>query len=514
MTLRTNPGSRTTLVLVVVLGLLWAAWPARAAEEDRTPPAGPFHNIHVIDFKDDIEAVMHAYITRRVDAAIADGADCIVLRFDSPGGTVYHSKKIGDFMLALPEKVHTIAWVPVEAISGAAMISLACREIVMAPGSSLGDSQPIVSGADGMPKPIGEKIESPLRTWFREYAQRNGYPEALVEAMVSAHIEVLRVRARGSEQTWFVRGSDFRDADEDAELVPGHRKGDLEQVGSSVVREGELLTMTATEALDLGFIHRRFDGGLARDEQALLGVLRAPDAKVTFTEMSFSERASKWLLGLAGILSALVALAIVLFIWQGPGLMTIIGGIALLLVVFINLTADQMNGFPLFLILVGMALLAIEVFVLPGFGIPGFLGVAALAFGLLLLATGRGFEDVGTLDTSTLVDFALQFLLTVLACFGTVFVLSRFFPRIGPARRMILAPAGGGPTPATVEGSDLQVGSVGVSRSPLRPAGSVEFDGRLVDVTSDGGFVEAGRHVRAVRVEGTHVMVTPVEDPS
>ena len=483
------------------------------AEEPSAP--GPFEKILVIDFEGEIGPLTHAYVKRRLEGAVEDGVDCIVLRVDSFGGRVDSSKKIGDALLELPKRIHTVAWVPTKAISGAAFISVACREIIMAPTASIGDSQPILQGPDGKPQPVGEKIESPLRTWFRTYAEANGYPVPLVEAMVSASVDVIEVRPRdGSDKRFYLRGEDYRDADDGAELVPGYTKADLAQFGSAVVRKGELLTLTAQEAQRHGFIKRTFEGGLPATEAVVLDALKAPGATVELTQMTFSEKASRWLLQLAGILSALVALAVLIFVWQGPGLMTIVGGIALVLILMINATAEQLHGFPIFLMLLGVALLAAEVFLLPGFTIPGFLGIASLVFGLLLLATGRSPDDIGSLDSDILLSFGLQFIATVLVAAGTFLALGRFVPRMGPARRMILTPStpDGGPAP-TVEPAPHapSLGARGITKSPLRPAGTAEIDGDLVDVVSAGSLIDAGRSIRVVAVEGATVTVEEVD---
>lgn len=505
-----------------LLGLLLLACAATPPAHAEGPPLpGPFEKILVIDFEGEIGPLTRAYVNRRLDAAIEDGVDCIVLRVDSFGGRVDSSKEIGDRLLALPKRIHTVAWVPTKAISGAAFISVACREIIMAPSASIGDSQPITVGPDGTPQPVGEKIESPLRTWFRTYAEANGYPIPLVEAMVSASVDVLEVRPKdGSTRSFYVRGEDWRTADDGAELVPGYRKSELDQFGPAVVRKGELLTLTAQEAQRHGFLRRAFPDGLPTEEATVLEVLKAPGATVEFTEMTFSEEASQWLMRLAGILSALVALAVLVFVWQGPGLMTIVGGVALVLLLMINATAEQLHGFPIFLMLLGVALLAAEVFLLPGFTIPGFLGIASLVFGLLLLTTGRTPDNLGELDSGVLLDFGLQFVVTVIAVAVAFLLLGRFLPRVGPARRMILT--AGAPSADPIDARTLDApagaasaaaaspGAVGTARSALRPAGTADIDGALVDVVSVGAFIDAGRPVRVVAVEGATVTVEEV----
>jgi membrane-bound serine protease (ClpP class) len=487
---------------------------ARAEDgpEDRSP--GPFEKILVVDFEGEIGALTAAYMKRRIEQAKSSGVDCLVVRFDSPGGIVFYSKEIGDALFGLPESVHVVAWIPKMALSGAAWVALACDEIIMAPGATLGDAQPILGGGTGKPEPVGEKLESPLRAWFTGYARENGYPELLAKAMVSAHLTVIRVQPREGGPSFFVQGDEFEDADPDARITPAYAKRDLVQVGQTVVREGELLTMTSREAHEYGFLKRPFEDDLPREEETVLAALKAPGAVVEYTEMSFSERASEWLLGFAGILAAIVAVAVALFIFQGPGLMTIIGGIALVLMVLINTTADQVHGFQIFLILLGMGLLAAEVFIIPGFGIAGILGIGAMAAGFLFMATGSTIGETGSIDGEALVSFGLQFVFTMIVGLVVMLTISRFVPKVGPARRMVLqAPDG-----ATLARDDTgasgapAVGARGRAASPLRPAGSAEFDGALVDVISDGGFIAAEADVEVVAVEGERVTVRALSD--
>lgn len=517
----------TAAIAAILCGLGGLALPLTSTGADDAPPAaGPFKNIHVIDFDGPIMTMMGVYMKRRLEAAEADGADCIVLRIESPGGRVDISKDIGDLLLALPDSIHTIAWVPNHAISGAAFISLACRELILTPHASIGDSQPILGGATGKPEPVGEKMESPLRAWFTAYAEENDYPVLLAQAMVSAHMEVLQVRSTQDASLHYVRGKDWREAKDTDQIIDGYPKSDFVQVGPAVVREGELFTITGRQAKAYGFVVRSFDGGQPREEAEVLAALSAPGATVTQTKMSFSEKASRVLLTISGILSAFVVLSVTLLIFQGPGLMSIIGGIALVLVILINLTADQLNGFPIFLILLGVALMAAEVFVLPGFGVAGILGIASMGAGFLFLASGSTLGDTGHMDGDLIVSFGLQFVATVIAGFATLLVLSRWFPMVGPAKGMILQPSGlshsgassSGPSPSGAAldfkaGADMpNLGARGLTQSNLRPSGSAEFEGRLVDVVSDGPFVPAGTEVLVIQVEGERVTVRPTSD--
>lgn len=496
------------LLAVSLLAVVWA-WPATADEEEALPTHA-FRRIRVVDFEGEIAAVPAAYVERQVERARETGADCLVLRIDSPGGTVFHSMKIADLLLDVEEEIHVVAWIPESAYSGAAMVALACDEIVMGRSAHLGDAQPGTISPEGGWREAGEKMESPLRAKFRAYAQRNGYPVALAEAMVSARLEVLKVQDPDGH-VYYLEGDDFRDMEPEAEAFPGVLRKDLKQVGPPVIGEEELLTLTAEEARDTGFLKRRFEGDRAfpKDEDELLDVLKAEGAVVDFASLSFSEEAGRFLLQLAGILSALVAISLLVLIWQGPGVMTFVGGIALVLVILIHATADQLHGFPIFLLVVGVLLLVAEVFVIPGFGVAGILGIASLGAGFLFLAAGATLEDMTGVREVGL-EFGIQFVATILVGMVVLFVLSRFVPSIGPGRRLVLA-APEGPPPGTALTSAVRAGDRGRATSALRPAGTAEIEGRLVDVVADGSFVTAGAAVEVVQVEGNRVTVRAVE---
>jgi membrane-bound serine protease (ClpP class) len=153
----------------------------------------------------------------------------------------------------------------------------------------------------------------------------------------------------------------------------------------------------------------------------------------------------------------------------------------------------------------GLALLALELFVIPGFGVAGVLGIVAVVAGLGMTMIGRGATwpvvvgAVGRVTLSLLVALALSVLaLSVL-------------PRLPWGRRLVLAdelaPGGG----FTTEPGDPRrwLGKEGTTRSPLRPAGVAEIEGERVDVVSTGDYVDAGVPIRVVRVDGPRIVVVP-----
>src|SRR5262249_20823241 len=120
-------------ILAVAAGLALAlAGAPRDAAAAPTLDDRRFQQLYIIGVADEIEPALAAYVFRSLKAAKDDGADCVILRIESPGGRVDSSMDIADAVLALPQSVRTIAWVQKEAYSGASMGALACDEIVMA----------------------------------------------------------------------------------------------------------------------------------------------------------------------------------------------------------------------------------------------------------------------------------------------------------------------------------------------------------------------------------------------
>ena len=208
---------------------------------------GPFKKIAIIELRDDsdqhIDTSVKTSVVRRIQQARAAGADCVIFDIDSYGGLVSASMETGQGDPRPRLGGHTIAYVHRKVISGGAMISLACREIVMSEVATIGDSQAVYQGADGEMKIAPEKIQTTVAAEFRKYAQRNGYPVALCEAMVRQEMAVWR---HGDDKGGWV----YVRVDKDGDERPARSDVEL------VVREGELATFTASEAFRYGIASR------------------------------------------------------------------------------------------------------------------------------------------------------------------------------------------------------------------------------------------------------------------
>jgi membrane-bound serine protease (ClpP class) len=154
------------------------------------------------------------------------------------------------------------------------------------------------------------------------------------------------------------------------------------------------------------------------------------------------------------------------------------------------------------LFLVGLALLLMELFVIPGFGVVGILGIVSI-FASLILSYPTPAQAMGAISISIVVTVFLILLL--------IRFLSRGGKKLGRAGRIVLEHSEA-PEEGYVGVSDLRslLDTEARAITPLRPVGAINVGGRRVEAISEGGFVPEGTHVRVVRVEGNRVFVRPI----
>jgi membrane-bound serine protease (ClpP class) len=175
--------------------------------------------------------------------------------------------------------------------------------------------------------------------------------------------------------------------------------------------------------------------------------------------------------------------------------------------------SGEMFVLALLLFILGLALVGIEIFVLPGFGACGICGIMCMLAGLGLVTL----EKLPT-NTGEWVGFGVrmsQYLFAMMGAMVLAFLIAKFLPQVPYANRMMLAPptdsanAAEPALPGASEALEL-LGAVGTTTTSLRPAGVVRFGDKFVDVVSDGGFIPAGTRVQVITVEGTRIVVKEV----
>ncbi|MCA9244672.1 MAG: hypothetical protein KDA32_11985 [Phycisphaerales bacterium] len=510
---RVRRWDRAFISLPLVLSAMWVSRTAVGSEEAAIIPiVGPITDIT----RDSLD--------RRVDEAIADGAKVIVFELDTPGGMVTSSLDICSTIKNLPTDVRSVAWIHDDALSAGAMIAVACHEIVVAKSVRFGDCAPIMvdpaGGLTEMPPAERAKMESPILQEFRDSAVRNGFDPLLCRAMVTVGQEVWWLEDAESGQREFVGPEEKKRRIDDQPDGPWKLVSSFELDGHTypveqpIDRGDALLTMTQAEARAYGFAH-----AVAGDEVTLRDVLQLSRLPSRI-EVNGWEQFASWLNSpmIRGLLMVVFLLAGYMEL-QSPGV--ILPGIVALVALGIFLAAPYAAGladvWTIVLLVLGLGLLAVEVFLLPGFGIAGVLGFL-LVLGSLLGTFVPSEPNTpwfsmpklqGTWDA--LHDGVLVMASSMVISVIGILLLLTYGQHIPLVKRVLLAnpePIPTGPVPPPR--ADLLPGDIGVVTGALRPGGQARFGHEIYDVSSQGEYVDAGARVQVMRHQGHTIVVRPL----
>jgi membrane-bound serine protease (ClpP class) len=452
------------------------------------------YTVYVIPVHGEVGPELAAFIERSLREKAGFGQNLYVLELDTFGGRVDAALQVVEHLLNVTDG-KTIAFVKSKAISAGALIALACEELVMRPHATLGDCAPITYSSEG-PQVMGEKFQSPLRAKFRTMAKRNGYPEVLAESMVTAEMEVLEVIIDGRKS--------YLDSQALADLPAETKK----KIGSQkiMVAKGELLTMDDDEARQLGF--SRFSSASIEEMLATMGI---EDYRLIRMEQNWAEK-------LTGIVSKITPLLMIIGLAAlyteikapGFGIPGIVGVLCLGLI-FLNQYLVGLADYTEFLVvIIGVVLLAFEVFVIPGFGLAGIAGLFCIGIGLVLSMQNFVVPDPSLpwqkeLLSSNIIEvlgaIVVSFISAILAM---RYVLPRFGALVdGPYLQTTLTSS----RASVRNASGLSLGDQGVAETSLRPAGKALFGDILVDVVTDGEYIEKGASLTISAIKGNRVIV-------
>ena len=472
-------------------------------------PARRYSRGVLIRFEGPITPLLEHFIYRKLRVAEDQGADLVIIEIDSPGGFLDSSFNLADRFKDL-DWAHTVAFVPREAYSGAAIAALGCDEIVMAPDALLGDAGPIFQGEDSLFHYVPEKQRSPVVAHVRELAKAKGRPPALAEAMVDMDLIVYRVRNK-------IDGSETYMADHDiASSADPDQWEKLEPVVES--REKHFLTVTGERAVELDLadavvasraeLKERY--GLAGDLLALEPT--AIDTAVTILNAPL----------ITGIL--FVAGLIALYVeFSAPGLGA--GGLVAALCFTVFFWSRFLGGtagwLEVLLFFLGVVFILVEIFVIPGFGFAGITGMLLVVVSLIMAS-----QSFIVPETTRELNTMLQDMLVIVGAGFTfvvgAFVLSHYFGTVPVVSwlRLELPQANGqvdiadqkpGAQPEEVRPFPVAIGDRGIAESPLRPAGKAIFGDAYVDVVTDGSFTDKGRPVKVIEISGNRIVVREVD---
>lgn len=518
-----------------------AAAPARATTADVERAGSEPTPAVVITLDGVIDDYNRDALFKRFAAARKLGAKVVILKLDTPGGLVTSGLDISRF-LKRQDDLHIVAFVHEKAYSAGIMVGLACDELVMEPGSYVGDSAPIAldhrGGLQRLEGAERAKAESPILADFHDSAVKNGHDPLLAEAMVSYGRVVRWVQYRERNafgEKRFVDQAEFdrltaaptsRLVGDDPEQFIGWQEVDQPGVPRPIDGPETLLTVSADVAHQIGLAKAIFDSpqalAAARGYQ-ILGDL-TPNAGERFVGL-LGGTVARGLLLVVFLLSLYVALHA-----PGAGAAEALAMISLGLLVGVPLLTGYAQWWEIAAIAIGLVLIALELFVIPGFGLAGVSGIALLLGGLVMTFVGNAPGLPGAWRLPQVWAGVQNGLLVVVVAFvASGFLalwLRRYLPKLPYLNRLVLqtspGPANGltaGPFAEPGGGGAATdvwpfVGTVGRAVTDLKPGGSAEFpyadDRRTAPVVCDSGFVPAGTKLAVREVRGNRVVVRPV----
>lgn len=388
-------------------------------------------------------------------------ADYILIELDTYGGLV----NIADSMRKrfLRTKVPILVFINNNAASAGALISIACDSIYMAPGSSIGAATVVNQSGEKMP----DKYQSYMRSMMRSTAEVNGRDPNIAQAMVDESIEI-----------------------------------------EGIIEKDKILTFTTSEAIKHGYCE-----GEATTISGVLELANIHNYTLAHYEQAPLDNVISFLLNpvLSGIL-LMIIIGGIYFELQTPG----VGfpGAASLTAAILYFAPLYLDGlaanWEIAMFVVGIVLVILEVFVIPGFGLAGIAGIMMIFSSLLFSLIMNDFFDFRFVPNTSIV-FAIFRVLTPLILIIVILVFSgRSLIRSHAFQRLVLKQ-----TQKATEGYTVHlenapvVGMKGTVIGDLRPSGTVSIEEKIYDATTDGDYISKGASVVVEEVKGSYLLVKP-----
>ncbi len=505
---------KVAIAVIVLLCLLLSAAKGQDAEPNSLTAAEKKSvKAAVIICKGLIDDGLYKSIRRRTEAALEQDVKYLIYEIQTYGGLVDAADDISKYLiLEVGKKAHTVAYITSEAISAGAMISVSCKDIIMLENTTIGDCAPLQLGGEleGVER---EKAESFIRAVFMRAAEANGYPKPLLKAMVTMQTEVYRVKNIESGEYEFFEGDQVpTDANK-------YNIGEKELI----VRNNEILTLTASKAQEYGIAREVVDG-----LEGVLDFLEKRDSvefveEPVVLETNWSEEMVRWL-NSPVVLSVLVLLALlgvyVELNTPGLGLAGLVAVICFAIIVGSKYLIGMANWVEVALFIAGVLLLMLEIFVLPGFGIAGILGIVCILAGLFGMLVRNPPGELPwphtPLDWQLFANGILAIAIAFV-CFAVLaWMLTKYLPKMQFLSGLILVPSAvksvsevqvSMTSPPESQTKGVQVGEVGKVVSTLRPTGKARFGERVVDVVAVAEFIDKDTEVEIIEIHGNRVVV-------
>lgn len=420
--------------------------------------------VYIFDVKDEIGPP----VWRRMKQAFVEASDwdsdLILLHMNTYGGMVVHADSMRTMILNSDIPV----WVFIDnnAASAGALISISCDSIFMSKGANIGAAT--VVNQEG--EKLMDKYQSYMRSTMRSTAEAKGRDPKIAEAMVDESI--------------YIEG---------------------------VVDSTKILTFTTSEAIANGYCEGSFE---SIPELLLAHGIQDPETR-TYV-VSSMESIIGWLVNpaISGVL-IMIIIGGIYFELQSPGVgFPIAAAFIAAALYFAPLYLEGLaENWEIVLFVIGVLLLAVEVFIIPGFGVPGVAGIVAMVSALILSLVGNvGFNFDFTIESEIYKAFLTVILSTTIGMFGSFWLAKRLFSTAMLSHMILGSDQKREDGFVGVDTSEAEmIGKFGVAYTVMRPSGKIMIDDKLHDATAMVGFIEKGEKIKVIKFETASLFVRKVE---
>lgn len=417
--------------------------------------------IYLFKVEEDIAQPAVMRVEKALEKAKENQSDLLIMQLNTFGGELAAADKIRTMLLQ--SEIPVWAYIDNNAASAGALISIACERIYMHSGSSIGAATVVNQTGEVQP----DKYQSYMRSMMRATAEARGRRPDIAEAMVDPDVEV-----------------------------------------KDIVDSGKVLTFTTEEA-----IANNYCEGQAESVKELLEKAGVQNYVIEEQRYTFIEKVINFLINpmISGLLIMLI-IGGIYFEFQSPGIgfplaMAVLGALLYFAPLYLEGLAAN---WEIILFVVGIALLAVEIFVIPGFGVAGVGGIIFIVGGLALSLVGNIGFDFSGVPTSDMIQSFSTVIIAISVSFPlAIWLGKRLFVNTTIGDKLALVAeqkSSEGYTVSQPEFNSL-VGSQGVTETILRPSGKVRIGTEVYDAVAQVSYIEKGEKIRVVMHENSNLVV-------
>ena len=401
-----------------------------------------------------------SYIKKAIKKAGDEGASLIILELDTPGGLLSSALSIKNYIIE--SDIPVVAYINKNALSAGALISLSCEAIYMSDGSIIGAATPVYMKGNEIEK-AGEKEISAMRAAMRSSAERSKKNVRIAEAMVDETI-ILSKRNDGID-----------------------------------LDDKTLLTLSVEEALKVNIA----DG----KANSIIDIIKLRNLSENSTIKNLEEEKYDYILRFLinpAVLSALISIGIIgVYIelkTPGFGIGGVISIIAFSIFFFAQVFVGESGFLAPAIFFLGIVLLAIEIFVIPGFGITGILGILGIVAGIFM-----------SFGINNIAQAVLVVFVSLIADIILIIILARFILKSKGFKNIVALETDTAGYHSSVSYDNL-LGCEGITDTFLRPSGNIIINDKKYDAITEGEFINKGAKIKVILVEGNKIVIKEVKE--